>query len=60
MTSAVISLALVLFFSVVFINTFISMIHKENIVSNTVIIDNPDPTLYNITTSDFMFATSVN
>ena len=55
LTSAVLSITLVVFFIVVFSSRFLQCANRENVAIETAFIEDMDPTPYSINTSEFMF-----
>lgn len=59
LTSALVSIFLVTMFIIVFANRFITTANKQNVTLQTAFIEEMDPTLYKVNTSDFMFVVGV-
>lgn len=59
-TGAVASLALLAFFGVVFVNSFIDMINKTSITTTVLVKEENDPSRYTTSTPQFMFAIGLN
>lgn len=60
LTGAILSLSLIIFFAVVFVNRFTVMIERTEITSSVLLKEETDPSFYNTSTSTFMFAVGVS
>lgn len=59
-TGAVVSIALIVFFGIVFANKFIDMVHRNDITSTVQSLEENDPSIFDTSTPDFMFAIGLN
>jgi hypothetical protein len=59
LTGAILSLAIIIFFSVVFVNSFVTMLNRTQITSSLLKVEEDDPTYYNTSTPAFLFAIGV-
>lgn len=59
-TGAIVSLALLVFFGVVFVNSFIDMVHRTSITTTVLLKEENDPSKFTTETPSFMFAIGLN